>query len=175
MDPENADGNPPSGTCPGYVYTYDSNGNELSEVTPQGRETDYVYYSGTNRLYTKTLKDKDRNGNSVNRVTTYTYYGSTKGDQVDTMTDACGNVTTYDYSTSTGYRISETPQVGNATTYGYNDMGDVDLRHGRQQQHHLLSVRQHPSPDPGDLPGCGQWAEVRDHDLELLWQDSGDG
>ena len=116
---------PPSGTCPGYVYTYDGNGNKLSEVTPQGRETDYAYYSGTNRLYTKTLKDKDRNGNSVNRVTTYTYYGSTKAYQVDTVTDACSNVTTYDYSTSTGYRISMTPQVGNATTYGYNDMGDT--------------------------------------------------
>ena len=125
VDAENADGNPPSGGCPGCVYTYDSSGNELSEVTPQGRETDYAYYSGTNRLYTTTLKDKDRNGNSVNRVTTYTYYGSTKGYQVDTVTDACSNVTTYDYSTTTGYRISMTPQVGNATSYGSDDMGDV--------------------------------------------------
>ena len=131
IDPENVDANPPSQNCPGYLYEYDSRGNMCKVTTPEGRERDYTYYSGTSRLYTATIKDQDVNGNPVDRTTTYTYYGSAKAYQVDTVTDGRGNVTTYDYCLSDpthgpdGSLKSVQPQEGGATTYTHNDLGDV--------------------------------------------------
>jgi len=125
IDPENVDANPPTQNCPGYLYEYDSRGNMTKMTTPEGRETDYAYYSGTSRLNTVTIKDKDVNGNAVDRTTTYTYYGSAYGYQVHTVTDGRGNVTHYDYDGSTGYLTTLTPEEGNASTYEYSDLGDV--------------------------------------------------
>ena len=124
IDPENYDsalGDASPGTC----YTYDGLGNLTRAVSPAGRETDYTYYQGTNRLYQATLQDQDVNGNAVARTTTYTYTDASLGYQVQTGTDANGHTTSYAYDATTGYLTSVTSPLGDVTSYAHDDAGNV--------------------------------------------------
>jgi len=124
IDPENYDSSLGEDS-PSYLYEYDSLGNLTEEATPESRVTDYTYVSGTNRLSQVIIRDKDINNNPVDRITAYTYWGSTYGYQVETVTDARSNVTTYNYDSATGYLTSVVPPIGNSITYVSNSMGDV--------------------------------------------------
>jgi RHS repeat-associated protein len=68
-------------------------------------------------------------------ATTIAYFasGTGKTGQVHTVTDAVqptGNATTFDYDPATGRRTSVTNALGKATTYAYNDRGQITAVRG---------------------------------------------
>jgi len=100
IDPENSDANPsdtgtPSPTCPGYVLQYDTAGNLFHVATPENRSADILYTM--HRPTSVTVHDADINGNPVDRVTQFAYYGKDKGYELQSVTDARANVTSFDY------------------------------------------------------------------------------
>jgi RHS repeat-associated protein len=135
IDPENYDSGQ-GDNSPGYVYTYNSYGQKLTERTPASvagevRGTDYGYTlnGGVSQLTSVTVKDEDVNGNAADHTTYYTYYPYNYSQvsaryQLQTMTDARGNVTTYYYD-SNGYPDYTDPPLGNNIDYTYNAVGDV--------------------------------------------------
>ena len=105
-------------------FTYDSNGNLLTKtvtdtsVTPNVSRVWTYTYDGNNRMLTA-----DGPRTDVSDVTTYTYYTCTTGfqcGQVQTVTDAAGNVTTYNSYNAHGQPLSITDSNGVVTTLTYD-------------------------------------------------------
>ncbi len=97
-------------------------------VTEALRQTSYSYYSGTNNVQTKTITDTTVSPN-VSRTWTYTYDGYGRVLTVDGPRTDVADVTTYTYYTcTTGAQCGQVQTVsdaaGNATTYNaYNANG----------------------------------------------------
>jgi YD repeat-containing protein len=115
-------------------------------VTEPLRTTTTVYYPGTNTIHTKTLTDTSMSPNvsrtwtytynsygqvltvdgprtDVSDVTTYTYYACTTGTQcgqIDTVTTAVGQITTYNAYNAHGQPLTITDPNGVITTLTYD-------------------------------------------------------
>jgi RHS repeat-associated protein len=65
-------------------------------------------------------------------ATTIAYFasGTGKTGQVQSVTDPADNTTTFDYDSATGRRTSVTNALGKATTYAYNDRGQITAVRG---------------------------------------------
>jgi RHS repeat-associated protein len=92
-------------------YTYDSNGNLLTETDALGKVKTYTY----EQTFNKVTSVKDEN----NRTTNYTY--DSKGN-LTRITDALSNQINYTYS-SNGDLLTETDALNNTTVYEYNSHG----------------------------------------------------
>jgi RHS repeat-associated protein len=128
-------------------YQYLSSSSTLPTlVTEALRQTSYSYYSGTSLVQTKTVIDTSVTPNvsrswnytydsygrmltakgprtDVNSTTTYAYYTCTSGaqcGQAQTITDAVGNVTTYNSYNAYGQPLSITDPNGVVTTLTYD-------------------------------------------------------
>lgn len=102
-------------------YSYDANGNRITETDANGNTTTYQYnYRG------QAVKSTDAMGNST--VFTYGATGcaSCGGgvDKLTSVTDANGNVTTYQYD-NLGRLLTETDPLGKITSYGYDAIGNL--------------------------------------------------
>ncbi len=110
------------------------------------RQTSFTFYSGTNNIHTRTITDttvtpnvartwtytydsfgrvltEDGPRTDVSDVTSYTYFTCTTGaqcGQVQTMTDAAGNVTTYNAYNADGQPPSITDPNGTVTSLTYD-------------------------------------------------------
>ncbi len=118
-------------------YSYDSNKRKTLQTNPRGNTIAWTYDSNGNVLtITKsapsgTTVDSTKGTQSLTSLTTFTY--ESRFNQVASMTDPNGNVTTYDYGNATtnpsGNLLTVTyPTVtaGTATeTYTYNSKGQV--------------------------------------------------
>ena len=118
-------------------YTFDSNLRKTLKTDPTGNTVAWTYDSNSNVLtVTKSAPsgatvDSSKGTQSLTSVVTYTY--ESRFNQVASMTDADGNVTTYDYGNATtnpsGNLLTVTyPTIaaGTATeTYTYNSQGQV--------------------------------------------------
>jgi RHS repeat-associated protein len=102
-------------------YTYDSYGNTLTKtitdttVTPNATRTWTYTYDSNGHVLTATDPRSD--------VTTYAYYSCTTGyqcGQLETITDAVGNVTTYNTYNAHGQPLSITDPNGVVTTLTYD-------------------------------------------------------
>jgi len=115
-------------------------------ITEALRTTAYAYYAGTNEVHTKTVTDTTVTPNvsrtwtytydgygrvltidgprtDLTDVTTYAYYTCTTGAQcglVNTITDALGNVTTYNTYNAHGQPLTITDPNGTVTTLTYD-------------------------------------------------------
>ena len=87
--------------------------------------TDFTYVTGTNRLSSIIIRDQDISGDPVNRTTSFTYWDSSYGYQLKTITDANNNTTTIYYDSTKWYLSSMDPPLGNDWTFTTNDVGDV--------------------------------------------------
>lgn len=91
-------------------YTYDSNGNLVSSTNALGQTTTYGYESGSDDLTQIT----DPSGHIIKIV----YIDGVKDDQVGSLTDANGAVTTFSYSFDDNSNTTVvTDARGNKTTY----------------------------------------------------------
>ena len=131
IDGENADANPPTSGCPAYRFYYDSAdpesggfGNLTKVTTPESRELDINYVTGTRRISSIVLKDRDINNNPVDRTTSFTYWDATTGYQVKTITDGRGNVTTFYYDSNWYLDYIDPPFGGNVNVTA-NTVGDI--------------------------------------------------
>ncbi len=106
------------------AFTYDSSGNALTKtvtdntVTPNVSRTWTYTYDGYGRMLTAQGPRTD-----VNSTTTYTYYTCTTGYQcgeLHTVTDAVGNVTTYNTYNAHGRPLTITDPNGVVTTLTYD-------------------------------------------------------
>jgi RHS repeat-associated protein len=109
---------PGTGCTGGATYTYDRNGNRLCKgETPPA--TNYIYFSGTNRLSATTGGEPatygyDSNGNTTGDGThTYEYSDADRLESVDS-----GSTATYTYD-GDGRRVIKS--VGSSTTYFFYD------------------------------------------------------
>ena len=105
-------------------FTYDSAGNALTKtitdttVTPNASRTWTYTYDSYGRMLTAKGPRTD-----VNSTTTYTYYTCTTGyqcGQVQTVTDAVGNVTTYNTYNAHGEPLTTTDPNGVVATLTYD-------------------------------------------------------
>ena len=109
------------------AYTYDSMGNVLTKAiadraTGASRTWTYTYDSYGRRL---TATDP------LNNTTTYTYYSCTTGYQcgeLETVTNALGQVTTYDSYDADGRPLTITDPNGTVTTLAYDARGRLTSR-----------------------------------------------
>lgn len=106
------------------AFSYDGNGNLLTKTltdttaTPNVSRTWTYTYDNYGRMLTA-----DGPRTDVSDVTTYTYYTCTTGfecGEVQTVTDAAGNVTTYDSYNAYGQPLSMTDPNGVITTLVYD-------------------------------------------------------
>lgn len=95
-------------------YTYDSNGNRLTETNPTGTVTN------TYNEFAEVLTRTDQ----LNNVTTNTYDG--QGNLL-TTTDALCNTTTFTYNTR-GQLLTSTDARGKITTFSYDTNGNLSQR-----------------------------------------------
>ena len=105
-------------------FTYDSSGNQLTKtvtdttVTPNVARTWTYTYDSYGHVLTV-----DGPRTDVSDVTTYTYYSCTTGSQcgqLDTVTDAVGNVTTFNTYNAYGQPLTITDPNGTVTTLTYD-------------------------------------------------------
>jgi RHS repeat-associated protein len=106
VDPENSDANPtetglPTANCPGYLLTYDGDGNLTQLKTPENRQIDLTYTS--NRLTQVTVQDQNRAGSDYDHVTSFEYWDSSRGYQLKKITDGRGNATWVYYDSTYWY------------------------------------------------------------------------
>jgi RHS repeat-associated protein len=138
-----------SGTTSARTTSFDylsTDGAVPTLITEPLRTISYSYYSGTNNVETKTITDTSVTPNvsrtwtytydsygrvltlqgprtDLTRTTTYTYYTCTTGSQcgqVQTITDAVGNVTTYNTYNAHGQPLTITDPNGTVTTLTYD-------------------------------------------------------
>ena len=128
---------------PQYLSTYTSLPMLVTEAL---RQTAYTYWPGTNNVETKTITDTSVTPNvsrtwsytydsygrvltakgprtDVNSMTTYAYYTCTTGvqcGQLETLTDAVGNITTYNTYNAYGQPLTITDPNGVVTTLTYD-------------------------------------------------------
>lgn len=93
------------------TYSYDAEGNLISETDPLGNTTTYEYDADGNLI---------RITDPLGNVTTYTH--DSRGNRL-TETDALGNTTTYTYDLMNRL-LSVTDAMGNTNTYGYDGNGN---------------------------------------------------
>ncbi len=122
IDAENWTGS--TSTSPAYLYSYDSLGNVTSVTTPEGRVAEIAYVPGTKRPSSITIEDEDINGDPVDRTTSFTYWGSSLGYRLKTVTDARNNTTTLYYD-SNAYLDYIDPPLGSDIEVTCNSVGDI--------------------------------------------------
>jgi RHS repeat-associated protein len=104
------------------TYTYDANGNVISQTDPLGRVTSYTYDS-LGRLLTATPPLPTQTTDPATITTAYKY--DPLGNLIET--DApLGRATKYQYDGS-GNKISETDPLGRTTTYQYDALNRLIL------------------------------------------------
>jgi len=119
------------------TYVYDANTSERTRIVlPAGNCLDYTYDDLGNILgmYRKTSPDDPNDANDPNVMATIYTYDPNFDDRVKTVTDALGNVTTFDYNDLTGNLEKITyPTVttlnGNETpvwSFTYNQYGQIE-------------------------------------------------
>ena len=99
------------------------NGLVTSQITSANLEYTYSY-DGLGR---QTGVTDPRTGQST---TAYYTSGAGKKGKVQSVTDAASNTTTFDYSTSTGRKISEENALGKKTYFDYNSRGQISKTWG---------------------------------------------
>ena len=117
-----------------FAYTYDGNGNIITEVDGNGNVVTYTY-DGLDRIVGKVdgeggsaTKVYDPDGRLISAadaegaVTTYTYDANSR---VTAMTDALGFVTSFTYDEMDRV-LTKTDPNGGVTTYTYTDRGEVE-------------------------------------------------
>lgn len=111
---KNADGNTTS-------YGYDADGNKTSATTPGGDETTWAYNPDGLLASTVSPRGNVSGGTPSDYQTTYGY---NTADELATITNPLGAVTTYGYD-SAGDRTTSKDANGNITTDAYNDLGAI--------------------------------------------------
>ena len=107
----------PDGTS--YTYTYDSKNNLTDAESNVGLKYHMTYDSNGNPL-TSEISDSD--GSYDLKITsTATYLPS--GNYLSSVTDECGEITSYTYDTARGLQTKVTKNW-QSTSYGYNEMND---------------------------------------------------
>jgi len=118
------------------TYVYDANLKRTGIVFPAGNCVNYTYDSSGNitGIYRKVSPSDPNSINDPNVIATIYTYDPNFVHKVKTITDAKGNVTTYDYNDLTGdlekitYPTVTTPD-GNESpviSYTYNDYGQIE-------------------------------------------------
>ncbi len=127
-----------------YTYEYNSKGRKIKEIDPLGRETVYVYGTGStadadpaNGTGIDRLQAKQKNGAGYEVLWSATYNAQ---HQPLTVTDAAGQTSTYTYNTQGQLLTAVTPAragitENRTTTFSYDSLTG-----------HLLSSR---APPPG--------------------------
>jgi RHS repeat-associated protein len=103
-------------------FTYDSNGNQLTKTVTDPASSVSRTWTYTYDSYGRVLTAKGPR-TDVSSTTTYTYYTCTTGSQcgqVYTVTDAVGNVTTYNTYNAYGQPLTITDPNGVVTTLTYD-------------------------------------------------------
>jgi len=125
-------------------YTYDANGNALTRTVTDAATSTSRTWTYTYNSYGQVLT-ADGPRTDVLDKTTYTYYACTSGyqcGQLNTVTDAAGNVTTYNTYNAHGQRLTITDPNGVVTTLTY----DLRLRlASRQVGTELTSFAYYPA------------------------------
>jgi YD repeat-containing protein len=96
-------------------------------LTSSTTSTNLTYTYGYDAIERRISTTDPRTGAST---TAYYTSGTGKTGKPHTQTNANGNTTTFDYSTTTGRRIKVTNALNKDTTYAYNDRGQVEAVSG---------------------------------------------
>lgn len=103
-----------------YEYTYDSEKNLTDAVSSNGIKYHMTYDGSGNVLSAETTSTENTEADKITSSATY----QNNGNFADTVTDSCGNTTSYDYNTSTGTLSSVEDAKGNTVSYTYNSLND---------------------------------------------------
>lgn len=101
-----------------WTYTYDVMNRLASETQPNGDKLEYGYDNNGNKIQLKVTYANGAAGNEESRIENSTYDVLNR---LKTVTDADGNVTTYDYD-AVGNRVSVTHSNANVTSYVYDEL-----------------------------------------------------
>jgi RHS repeat-associated protein len=106
---------------PQKTFTYDSKFNQMTSMTDElGRQTIYEIDAANGNRLSET-RVVGALGGDDDLKTSYTY--NSHG-QILTMTDAKGNLTTYEYNNPVGQLSAVTNALGDKTQYGYDGAGN---------------------------------------------------
>ncbi|MEJ7590407.1 MAG: Ig-like domain-containing protein, partial [Planctomycetaceae bacterium] len=109
-----------SQTAPVTSYTYNANGNRITETNPLGKVTTWAF-DNLNRLTQTTQPDPDGAGSLTSPITTFGYDTLSRR---TTLTDPDNNVTTWAFD-GLNRMTSETNALGKADSYVYNAASDM--------------------------------------------------
>jgi YD repeat-containing protein len=172
IDAENWTGSP--STSPAYLYTYDGLGNLTDMVTPEGRVAEIAYVTGTKRVSSVTIEDEDINGDPVDRITSFGYWGSGTGYRLP----AEDHHRCAEQHHHALLRLQRLPRL-HRSAVGKRHRGNLQFGRRyhrgdrRKRQHHLLRPRRAPSPGADHLRRCRRGAEEPVLRLDLLRPRSG--
>ena len=120
----------PSGPLVTTRFTYDPEGNKLSETDPNGNTTTFAY-DKLNRLITTTYADGSissieydqagRMTSETDRNNNTTTYGYDKAGRRTSITDALNNITTFEYD-GNGNVVKQTDALGRITIHEYDKL-----------------------------------------------------
>jgi YD repeat-containing protein len=102
-----------------WQWTYNTNGQVLTERDPLNNQTTNVYYTSTTADYS--VGDLQRSTNALGHITTYPRYD--KHGQVLRTVDPNGIVTDYTYDLR--QRLSTSTTVGQTVSYDYDAVGQL--------------------------------------------------